>query len=67
MSLLVRISTVSPVFNIELKLANFPFIFAPINFSPTCVWIAKAKSTGVDPEGSEITSPLGVRQKTSFS
>ena len=32
---------------------------------PTSVWMAKAKSTGVEPYGSDITSPFGVNANTS--
>ena len=63
--LLVTTSTTSPLASGASKETNFPFTFAPIHLLPTSVCTVYAKSTGVDPAGSAITLPLGVKTNTS--
>ena len=62
----VTISTVSEFRSSRESGAMRPFTFAPWQCSPTSVCTAKAKSIGVAPSGSSITSPVGVRTKISF-
>ena len=56
----VKISTTSPLASTDSSGTSRPLTRAPMVRLPTSVWIAYAKSTGVEPCGSEITSPLGV-------
>ena len=63
--LFVTTSTTSPFTRIDSSGTNFPFTFAPTHLSPTSVCTEYAKSTGVDPDGSAITLPFGVKTKTS--
>jgi hypothetical protein len=53
----VMISTVSEFLSCRDSGAIRPFTFAPAQCSPTSVCTAKAKSIGVAPLGSWITSP----------
>ena len=41
-----------------------PLTLAPTHLQPTAVWTLNAKSRGVDPAGSSITSPFGVNTNT---
>ena len=43
---------------------SFPFTLAPTILFPTALWIAYAKSIGVEPFGRFFTSPEGVKQYT---
>ena len=61
----VRISTRSPCCSREDSGASLPLTRAPIVRLPTSVCTAYAKSTGVDPVGRAMTSPLGVNTYTS--
>ena len=56
----VKISTTSPFANDDSSGTSRPFTRAPIVLCPTSVWIAYAKSIGVESCGSEMTSPRGV-------
>ena len=57
----VTISTMSPFFSRERSGTIFPFTRALTQRWPTSVWMAYAKSTGVAPRGSALTSPFGVK------
>ena len=59
------ISTVSEFFSSLLSGAMRPFTRAPWVCDPTSVCTAKAKSIGVAPLGSWMTSPVGVKTKIS--
>lgn len=62
----VKTSTVSPLSRVDSSGTRRPLTRAPIVRCPTSVWTAYAKSTGVAPAGSAMTSPLGVKTKTSL-
>ncbi len=57
----VNTSTVSPFSSGDSSATSRPLTRAPMQRWPTSVCTAYAKSTGVDPDGSAITSPLGVK------
>src|SRR5665647_1353474 len=61
----VSTSTTSPFSSEESRGTRRPLTRAPMVRWPTSVCTAYAKSTGVDPAGSAITSPLGVKAYTS--
>ena len=61
----VMISTVSELRSCRASGAILPFTLAPAQCTPTSVWTAKAKSIGVAPLGSWMTSPVGVKTKIS--
>ena len=56
----VKTSTTSPFSSDESSGTSRPLTRAPIVRCPTSVCTAYAKSTGVEPDGSPMTSPLGV-------
>jgi len=60
-------STTSPFSSVESSGTRRPFTRAPIVRWPTSVCTAYAKSTGVAPAGSAMTSPFGVKTYTSPS
>jgi hypothetical protein len=47
--------------NVDSSGTSLPFTRAPMVLCPTSVCTAYAKSTGVDPVGNGMTSPLGVK------
>ena len=57
----VNTSTTSPFSRVDSSGTRRPLTRAPIVWCPTSVWTAYAKSTGVAPAGSAITSPRGVK------
>ena len=57
----VKISTTSPLSSGDSSGTSRPLTRAPMQRWPTSVWIEYAKSTGVEPVGSAITSPRGVK------
>ena len=57
----VKISTTSPLFSADSSGTSRPFTRAPMVALPTSVWMAYAKSTGVEPCGREMMSPRGVK------
>ena len=63
--LLVTTSTTSPLVSFVSRGTRRPLTFAPAHRLPTSVCTEYAKSTGVDPPGSAITLPFGVKTKTS--
>ena len=56
----VTTSTMSPCWSTWRSGTSFPFTRAPAQRLPTSVWTAYAKSIGVEPSGSALTSPFGV-------
>ena len=61
----VKISTTSPFSSLRSSATSRPLTRAPMQRLPTSVCTKYAKSTGVEPVGSVITSPLGVNTKIS--
>ena len=57
----VKTSTTSPFSSVDSSGTSRPLTRAPIVWWPTSVCTAYAKSTGVAPVGSAITSPRGVK------
>ena len=57
----VIISITSPLFNSSFKDTKRWLTLAPKQCKPTWVWTWNAKSTGVDPIGNWIKSPVGVK------
>ena len=57
----VSTSTTSPFSRVDSSGTRRPLTRPPMVWWPTSVCTAYAKSTGVDPAGSETTSPLGVK------
>ena len=57
----VKISITSPLDSVDSSGTSLPLTLAPMHLCPTSVCTAYAKSTGVDPDGSAITSPFGVK------
>jgi len=55
------ISTTSPLFNSARSGTGSPLTLAATQWSPTSVWIAYAKSTGVAPRGSARIFDIGVK------
>ena len=60
----VMISMMSPFWRGWSIGTIFPLTLAPMHFAPTAEWILKAKSRGMDPFGSSMTSPAGVNTNT---
>ncbi len=60
----VMISTIFPFFSVVSIGTILPFTFAPTHLHPIAEWILNAKSSGVEPAGSSITSPFGVKTNT---
>ncbi|SKU86959.1 Uncharacterised protein [Mycobacteroides abscessus subsp. abscessus] len=63
----VKTSTTSPFSSLRSSATSRPLTRAPIQRCPTSVCTAYAKSTGVEPAGSVMTSPLGVKTKISWT
>ena len=63
--LLFMICTCSPLLSLKLSGTIFPFTLIPLVFKPKpeCMW--KAKSSAVEPFGSDFKSPSGVKTKIS--
>ena len=57
----VSTSTESPVTSVVSSGARRPLTRAPMQWWPTSVCTAYAKSTGVDPDGNPMTPPFGVK------
>ena len=57
----VNTSTTSPLSSVDSSETSRPLMRAPMVRWPTSVWTAYAKSTGVAPTGSALTSPRGVK------
>jgi hypothetical protein len=57
----VKISTTSPLSSLDSSGTSRPLTRAPMQWWPTSVCTAYAKSTGVEPDGSGTTSPFGVK------
>ena len=57
----VNTSTVSPLSSVDSSATSLPLTRAPMQRCPTSVCTAYAKSTGVEPLGSAMTSPFGVK------